>query len=71
MNSTDWIVAVAAENATSRLSGIGWTIMLVSVSTVVCMTFYCLQRVLSLPPVEMDAIKGPLEIDTGDTQDAD
>ena len=49
----------------------GLTIMLISVGTVVSLTGYCIYRVLSLPPVEMDDITGPLGVDTGDTQDAD
>jgi hypothetical protein len=62
---------LAEAAAGPRLNAFGWTIMLVSVSTVVSMTGYCLYRVLNLPPVEMDDIKGPLEIDTGDTRNAD
>jgi hypothetical protein len=53
------------------LHPLGAAIMIVSVSTVVAMTLYCLKRVLALPPVEMEDIKGPLEIDTGDTKDPD
>jgi hypothetical protein len=49
----------------------GLTIMLVSVGTVVALTAYCMYRVLTLPPVEMEDITGPLGIDTGDTVDAD
>jgi len=49
----------------------GWTIMLISVGSVLTLVSYCLYRVLNLPPVEMEDIKGPLEIDTGDTIDAD
>jgi len=49
----------------------GWTVMLVSVSTVLTLVTYCVQKVLSLPPVEMEDLKGPLEIDTRDTTDAD
>ena len=46
--------------------------MLVSVGSVVTLTFYCLKRVLALPPVEAhEHVKGPLEIDTRDTRDAD
>jgi hypothetical protein len=32
---------------------------------------YCLYRVLTLPPLEMEELHGPLDIDTGDTKDAD
>ncbi len=49
----------------------GWTIMLISVGSVLTLVSYCLYRVLSLPPVDMEDIKGPLEIDTRDTRDAD
>ncbi len=49
----------------------GWTIMLISVGSVLTLVSYCLYRVLSLPPVDMEDIKGPLEIDTRDTTDAD
>ena len=50
----------------------GWIVMTVSVSSVLTLVSYCLYRVLSLPPVEVEEhIKGPLEIDTGDTQDVD
>ena len=50
----------------------GWIVMIVSVSSVLCLVSFCLVRVLSLPPVEVEEhIKGPLEIDTGDTEDAD
>jgi hypothetical protein len=49
----------------------GLTIMLISVSTVLAMTVYCMYRVLNLPPVELDDIRGPLGVDTGDTVDAD
>jgi len=50
----------------------GWAIMTVSVGSVLLLTSYCIYRVLTLPPhVAEDHLKGPLEIDTGDTQDAD
>ncbi|MGI9427625.1 MAG: hypothetical protein ACR2NM_03125 [Bythopirellula sp.] len=45
--------------------------MLLSVGSVLCLFSFCLYRVLTLPPVEEEHIKGPLEIDTGDTVDAD
>ncbi len=38
---------------------------------VLALVSFCLYKVLGLPPVEMEDIKGPLEIDTRDTQDAD
>ena len=49
----------------------GWLIMSVSVTTVLGLVSYCLVRVLGLPPAQEEHLKGPLEIDTGDTQDAD
>lgn len=52
-------------------TSIGWTIMTVSVGSVLTLVSYCLFRVLSLPPVEEEHLKGPLEIDTRDTEDAD
>lgn len=45
--------------------------MICSVGTVLSLVTFCLYRVLTLPPVEMETLKGPLEIDTGDTEDAD
>ena len=50
----------------------GWIVMTLSVGTVLCLVTYCLTRVLSLPPVEMDeALTSPLEIDTRDTDEPD
>jgi hypothetical protein len=49
----------------------GLAIMVVSVGSVLALVSYCLVRVLSLPPVEMENLKGPLDIDTRDTIDAD
>jgi len=49
----------------------GAIIMIVSVSAVLALTTFCVVHVLRLPPVEMEDIKGPLAIDTGDTADAD
>ncbi len=51
----------------SKLSTAGWAVMVSSIAVVIMLVVYCLYRVLSLPPVEQEAIKGPLEIDTGDT----
>ncbi|HEX6963936.1 MAG TPA: hypothetical protein VF175_18860 [Lacipirellula sp.] len=48
-----------------------WTVMLISVSAVLALTAFCIYRVLSLPPVEDEDLKGPLKIDTRDTVDAD
>lgn len=46
-------------------------VMSLSVGSVLTLVSYCLYRVLTLPPIEMQDIKGPLEIDTRDTEDAD
>ncbi len=45
--------------------------MILSVGSVLALTAFCFYRVLSLPPAEIDELKAPLHIDTGDTQDAD
>ena len=46
----------------------GWIVMFLSVGSVLSLVTYCLVRVLSLPPVEVEEhLKGPLEIDTRDT----
>jgi hypothetical protein len=50
----------------------GWCIMIVSVGAVLTLTTFCFYRVLTLPPdVTEEHLKGPLVIDTGDTEDAD
>jgi hypothetical protein len=49
----------------------GWIVMTVSVGSVLTLVGYCLFKVLMLPPVEEEHLKGPLEIDTRDTVDAD
>ena len=54
------------------LNPAGWTVMIVSVGSVVSLAVFCLVRVLMLPPVEVEEhLKGPMEIDTRDTIDAD
>ena len=54
------------------LTTAGWMVMLVSVGSVLTLVTYCLYRVLSLPPVEVEEhLKGPPDIDTRDTEDAD
>ena len=54
------------------LTPAGWATMLLSISAVVSLATFCLRRVMQLPPVDvMEHLKGPLEIDTGDTHDAD
>ena len=49
----------------------GWLVMLLSVGSVLALCAFCTYRVLRLPPVEEERLKGPLEIDTRDTVDAD
>lgn len=49
----------------------GWIVMIVSVSSVLALVTFCVAKVLSLPPVEMQDLKGPLEIDTRDRENAD
>lgn len=55
-----------------NLHGTSWIIMFISVTAVIILVSFCVYRVLTLPPVEMEeTLKGPLEIDTRDTEDAD
>jgi hypothetical protein len=50
----------------------GWLVMTISVGAVLCLVTYCLVRVLSLPPVEVEEhLKGPLEIDTRGVENND
>jgi hypothetical protein len=50
---------------------LGWLVMILSVGSVLALTAFCLYRVLTLPPVEIEDLTYPLEADTGDTEDAD
>ena len=45
----------------------GWIVMLVSIGAVLSLVSYCLYRVLTLPPLDAEEVRGPLDIDTGDT----
>jgi hypothetical protein len=57
---------------TEGITPAGWTVMIVSVGSVVTLVTFCLYRVLILPPVDVEEhLHGPLEIDTRDTLDAD
>ena len=48
----------------------GWITMVLSVTMVLALASYCIYRVLTLPPVEVEEhLHGPPTIDTGDTQD--
>jgi hypothetical protein len=50
----------------------GWIVMTLSVGSVLALVTFCLYRVLRLPPIDLQKhLKGPLEIDTRDTRDAD
>jgi hypothetical protein len=49
----------------------GWTIMLLSVGSVLTLVSYCLYRVFTLPPLEIEDLHAPLDIDTRDTTEAD
>ena len=43
-----------------------------SVSGVLLLTAFCMYRVLTLSPADIsESMKAPLDIDTGDTQNAD
>ena len=53
------------------MTAAGWIVMLLSVGSVLALVSYCVAKVLSLPPVELEDLKGPLDIDTRDTRDAD
>ena len=49
------------------MTPLGWIIMTLSVTSVVGLTVFCLYRVLSLPPVEIEHLNvAPLEIETPD-----
>ncbi len=49
----------------------GWAIMIVSVGSVLALTAFCFYRVLTLPSSEIEELKAPLDIDTGDLQNPD
>jgi hypothetical protein len=54
------------------MTNAGLAIMIVSVGSVLLLTAFCMIRVLTLPPeVVEEHLKAPLDIDTGDTKDAD
>lgn len=68
---TCWTETLCLAADTSGLTVWGWTIMILSVGSVLALAAFCTFRVLTLPPVEMEDIRGPLSTDTGDTKDAD
>ncbi len=49
----------------------GWAMMIISISTILSLTVFCVTKVLWLPASDVDELQGPLQIDTGDTLDAD
>lgn len=50
----------------------GWTIMIVSVGSVCALTIFCFVKLLTVPAQDIiEHVKAPLDIDTGDTRDAD
>jgi hypothetical protein len=54
------------------MTPLGCFIMVLSIGSVVGLTAFCLFRVLSLPPVEIDDLNvAPLEIETPDTRQPD
>ncbi len=54
------------------MNTLGWLVMISSVGSVLALTVFCLVRVLRLPPAEIESLDtAPLDIDTGDTRDAD
>lgn len=65
------MVLAAAETEPLRLNVWGWTVMIVSIGSVLGLVSYCIAKVLSLPPVEQEHLRGPLDVDTGDTNNAD
>ena len=63
--------AVLAQAEPLRLNAWGWTVMILSIGSVLALVTYCITKVLGLPPVEQEHLKGPLDIDTKDTENAD
>jgi hypothetical protein len=73
--SLRWLLSVIAVAAVASLMfamlPAAWSVMVVSVTAVLALCGYCLYRVLTLPPMEEEHLKAPLDIDTGDTGRAD
>jgi len=54
------------------MTTLGWLVMLPSVGSVLALTLFCLIRVLSLPPVEVEDLDtAPLNITTPDMRNPD
>jgi hypothetical protein len=50
----------------------GWAIMIASITGVLGLVSFCMYRVMTLPPTEVtETMKTPLDIDTGDVENAD
>lgn len=64
-------IRLAAAGGGRRMNPAGWTVMILSIGSVLTLVSYCMFRVLTLPPLEEEHLKGPLEIETGDTDNAD
>jgi len=64
-------LGMLAQVESVTLTPLGATIMGLSIVAVLGMVGFCMYRVLTLPPVVDEHLKCPLDIDTGDTQDAD
>ncbi len=60
-----------AEIVSDAMTTGGWIVMILSVGSVVTLVSYCLFRVLSLPPVEVEEhLHAPPDTDPHDTEDA-
>lgn len=54
------------------MTAAGWIFMFVSITMVLSLVTYCFRKMLTLPPMEVEAsMHAPQLIDTGDTKDAD
>jgi hypothetical protein len=54
------------------MNPLGWIVMTLSVGSVLALTAFCLFRVLTLPPVEVEDLNvAPLSIETPDTRHPD
>lgn len=54
------------------MNALGWLMLIVSVGAVLGLTGFCLIKVFSLPPGEVEDLDiAPLAIDTGDTRQPD
>ncbi len=65
------LLAQVDSAAEMTLSPAGMTIMIVSLTAVVSLNAFCFYRVLTIPSGAVKDLNAPLEIDTGDIEDAD